>query len=353
MNAGVSSQIKWGVFLFSCELIVEKKKAQKLISRIEQIPLYAHAYAFVLNFEQDEFTAIDLLDFAKEHGLTGICIGTDYGSKKSLDHASKSELGYIKDYAEKLGLQINLEVSSASKGDIDLAVGIARELGIINIRAYIRHGGRLSEVIERGIQELEYISKVAEKNNLHFVLESHEVLKAQELIEIIKKIDSPRVKALLDFGNMINANEKPLTALKVMSPHISQVHLKGAKKKRMGKGYAQIGAHAGEDNIPHKNMLRNLLLLGDLEPQIKCYGLVQQIGYYSPPYRFDNEEQDPLIPDREPSQTYLDGNSSVQEVLLAERENAYKQVKYVKGLLDELRSEAELFLPVSQEKNIA
>ena len=326
---------------------MKKKNAQKLVTRIEQIPLYAHAYAFVLNFEQDEFTAIDLLDFAKEHQLKGICVGTDYGSKKRLDRVSKRELRHIKVYARKLGLQINLEVSSTSKRDIDLAVRIARELGVTNIRVYIRHGGKLSEVIKRGIQELEYISKSAEKNNLHFVVESHEVLKAQELTEIIKRIDSPRVGALLDFGNMINAHEKPLDVLKVMSPHISQVHLKGAKKKKMGKGYAQIGAHAGEDNFPHKNMLRNLLLLGELEPQIKCYGLVQQIGYYSPPYRFDNEEGDPLIPDREPSRTYLDSSSSVQEVLLVERENAHRQVKYVKSLLDELRSEAELYLSVS------
>jgi len=332
---------------------VKKKNAQKLIDRIEHIPLYAHAYAFVSNFDQDEFTAIDLLDFAKEHQLKGICIGTDYGSKKRLDRVSERELKHIRAYAKKLGLQINLEVSSASKEDIDSAVRIAQELGITNIRAYIRHGGRLSEVIQRGVQELEYISKIAEKNDLYFVLESHEVLKAQELIEIIKKIDSPRVRVLLDFGNMINAHEKPLAALRVMSPHLSQVHLKGAKKKRVGKGYAQVGAHAGEDNLPHKNMLRNLLLLGELEPQIKCYGLVQQIGYYSPPYRFDDEEGDPLIPDREPSQTYLDGDSSMQEVLLAERENAHKQIVYVKSLLDELKKEAELLVSVAYEKSVS
>jgi len=73
------------------------------------------------------------------------------------------------------------------------------------------------------------------------------------------------------------------------------------------------------------------------------------VGYYSPPYRFDNEEADPLIPDREPSQTYLDGNSSLEEALLAERENAHKQVRYVRGLLKELRIEAESFLPVSRQ----
>ena len=326
-------------------LIAEKKTAQKLISRIEQIPLYAHAYAFVLNFEQDELSAtMDLLDFAEEHQLQGVCVGTDYGSKKSLKYASRSALEHIKSYAEKRGLKINLEVSSTSKEEVDLAVSVAQALGVIDIRIYIRYEGRLSEVIKNGIQDLEYIAKSAEKNSLKFVLESHEVLKAHELVEIIKKIDSPRVRVLFDFGNMINANEEPLDALKIMSPYISQVHLKGVKKKKKGSGYGQVGIRSARGNFPHKDMLYNLLLLGESEPQVKCYGLLQQVGYYSPPYRFDNEGADPIIPYRETSQTYLDENNSPEEALLAERKNAYKQVKNVRRLLKELRTEAELFL---------
>ena len=189
--------------------------------------MFAHAYAFVLNFEQDTFSAMDLMDFAKAHQLKGICLGTDYGSIKKLKYASKSELEHIKSYAEKRGLQINLEVSSVSGEEVDSAVKIAQVLGVTNIRVYIRYGGLLSEVIKKGIHEIEYIAKSAEKNSLKFVLESHEVLKAHELVEIIKKINSPRVRVLFDFGNMINANEEPLDALKIMSPYISQVHLKG------------------------------------------------------------------------------------------------------------------------------
>ena len=120
--------------------------------------------------------------------------------------------------------------------------------------------------------------------------------------------------------------------------------MKGVKKIRLKKGFEQIGVPEGEDDLPQMRMLFTLLLLGKTEPQVKFYALEQEVGYESPPFRFDNEDEDPLIPNRKPSITYLNKNKSVEENLLLEKQNACKQVQYAKSLLKQMETMSKLII---------
>lgn len=320
-----------------------KEMAVKLLRRIDNIQLYAHSYSFYLNFNYGDFDVIDLLDFAFSHELAGIDIDIREGNEKGLLNKSREELENIKNYAQELNLKINLEISSTTKSEVDSVVKIAKILGIQNIRVYIRYGGLMSSVIKRGIKDLRYIAQIAEKNDLHFFLESHEVLKSHEMVHIINEVDHDRVSLLFDFGNMISANEKPMEALKVMSPYIKQAHIKGVRINKKGTGFETIGVRQGEGDLPQNEMLLHLLLLGDHEEhQVKFFGLQQEVGYYSPPYRFDDEDHDPVTPNREPSRTPLDGSEILKNQLITEKRNAYNQVHYVRKILTQLRTIAEI-----------
>lgn len=321
-----------------------KKVARKLIERIEQIKLHLHSYTFILNFQESDFDAIDLLNFAHKENLDGVDISIDDGKGNSLSKKSYKELQKIKLHAKKLGLRINLDISSTYKDEVDSVVRIAKILGVKNIRVYIRYGGHLSEIIKKGIDDLKYIANVAEQNNLFFVLEQHEALKAKELIRIIKKVNSPRINLLFDFGNMVNVNEDPLSALRVMSRHIHQVHVKSIKKVSTKKGYEHIGVPEGRGDFPQLRMFFDLLLLGDFEPQVKFYTLEQEVRYRSPFFRFNKETKNPFIPNREPSMTFLDKNKSVKENLLSEKQNTHKQIRYVKNSLEQMKTLSELML---------
>jgi len=176
------------------------------------------------------------------------------------------------------------------------------------------------------------------------VLEPHEVLKSIEIVRIIKKVNSPKIKLLFDYGNMVNVDENPLDALKIMSPYISQVHLKGVKKIKLKKGYEQIGVREGEGDLPQMRMLFTLLLLGESEPQVKFYALEQEVGYTSPPYRYKNEKNTPFIPKRKSSFTNIDKSKTIKENLLLEKQNANKQVQYVRSLLKQMETMSKLII---------
>ena len=107
-------------------------------------------------------------------------------------------------------------------------------------------GGYLSDSIRKCIGDLKFACKIADKNDLYFVIEPHEVLNSIELVHIVREVDSPRLGLLFDFGNMINANEKPLEALKTMSPYITHVHIKDVRVISKKRGHAQQGVKDGK-----------------------------------------------------------------------------------------------------------
>ncbi len=321
-----------------------KEIALKLLQRLFRVKLYAHTYAFFLNFRHGYFDMHDLIEFAYQEGLDGVSAHIDSGEARSLSQKTVAELREIKSRARRLGLGINLEISSTSREEVNSVVQIARMLDVKNIRVYIRYGGRLSKIIQKGIEDLKDIAKIARANDLQFVLEQHEDLKSQELVNIITQVNSSRIGLLFDFGNMITAYEEPLTALNTMLPYIRQVHLKGIRRINKEAGFAHFGMQEGEDDLPQMKMLFDLLMLGDNEPQVKTFSLEQVIGYYAPAFRFKNEDQDPVIPERGPSETPLDKNIPLKDSLLMEKRNACDQLRFVRNILEQLKTIAEIQL---------
>lgn len=303
--------------------------------------LYAHSYSFVSNFTYGDFGPLELLDFAHEEKMNGIMINIEEEYRISLSNMTAEELEHVRSHAAKLRLKINLEVSSTTKHDIDSAARIAAVLGVENIRAYSRRSGRISDIIERTIDDLRYTSQVVEKNNLFFVLEQHEVLKSGELVGILERVGSPRINMLFDGANMLNANEQPLVALQTMSAFIRQAHLKDVRRVVTDRGYGQLGVKSGDGDLPEMKIIFDLLMLGDSEPGVCSFGLEEVVGFRSLPYRFDGEDEDPVIPHRERSETILDENYSLEKNLARERKNASDQVRHIRDLLTRLQDFAE------------
>jgi hypothetical protein len=321
-----------------------KDIALKLLDRLRRVRLYAHTYAFFLNSKHGCFDIHDLIDFAYQEGLHGISAHIDSGEARALRHKTASEIRDIKSRVRRLDMGINLEISSTSAEEVNSAVQIAHALDVKNIRVYIRHSGRLSEVIRKGTEDLKTIAKVAKDNDLQFVLEQHEDLKSHELVDIITQVNSPRIGLLFDFGNMVNAFEEPLAALNTMSPYIRQVHLKGIRRIQKEAGFAHLGMQEGEDDLPQMKMLFDLIMLGDNQPQVGAFSLEQVVGYYAPVFRTENEGPDPIIPDRGPSETTLNKKIPLKDSLLMEKRNSCDQIRFVRNVLEQLKTIAEIQL---------
>lgn len=317
--------------------------ARKLIDRIDAVRLFAHAYSLLGNLTHGRMRPADVLRYARDHQLTGACIHLLDGEEKSIGRMSDDELRALAAYARSLDLVVHLEISSTARDDVDEVVRIARAMGVEHVRVYSRYEGYLSAVLLRIEDDLRYLAELADRYGLHFYFEQHEELKSDEIARLLEGLSHPRLHALFDFGNMVNAAERPIDALRNLAPHIRQAHLKGIKIIPQGSGFGHRGVLQGsdEDDLPDALMLFELLMLGADEPQVMCFALEQENHYLAPAFRSWDEAPDPFIPYRDMSTTELPAGMTLDQMLDDEPSWAIDQLARTREVLTRLRELAE------------
>lgn len=314
-------------------------QATKILQRADNIPLYLHAYAFHLNMRVEKILPENLLDIASQHQLKGIKVHVLDGESQSLSCANDERLQQFGEKARRLGLDIHIETSASDAKTIDQAVAIAIKSGASSVRFYPRYEGHLDAVLAQIRQDIHYIKENYQHSGLTFTLEQHEDLKGHELVKLVNDADFPQLSLLFDFANMINANEEPLPALAAMASNVTQVHIKDALIVREANGLGHKACISGQGDLPFKELLFQLVCLGEDKPQVIAYGLEEEVDYYAPPFRFQHEDNNPWIPWREMSETPLP-NKELDVRLEKEFNDALNQIAYVRNILQKLKQEA-------------
>ena len=220
--------------------------ARRILARTAHVPFFAHSYTLIHNQDYGTTTTRDLLDFAYVHGLTGLCLHLNDGGKSAVGRMTGADRERFRAHYESLGLRLHLEISATDKAEIDRAVACALDLGVTNIRVYARYEGRLSAVVETVYADMSYATEVANRHGLNIDYEQHEDLKAAEIAGILARIGDPRINALFDYTNSLNAREEPLDALRILAPYIRQVHIKGGRKIVEGRRLGTARRRAGQ-----------------------------------------------------------------------------------------------------------
>ncbi|TNV22228.1 TIM barrel protein [Buttiauxella sp. B2] len=314
-------------------------QATKIIERAADLPLYLHAYAFHLNMRMEKILPEDLLDIASQQQLKGVKIHVVDGESQSLRHASDERLERFAAKARQLGLDVHIETSASDARTIDEAVNIALKSAATSVRFYPRYEGTLSEVMEIIAKNIQYIKEQYQHSGLTFTLEQHEDLQSHELVQLVQQADFPQLSLLFDFANMINANEEPLEALAVMGKEITQVHIKDALINHEGTGRGHTACISGQGELPFKELLLQLICLGEDKPQVTAFGLEEEVDYYALAFRFTDEDSNPWIPLREMSETPLP-TLGLAERLNKEIDDAMNQISHVRNIVADLNKDA-------------
>ena len=153
------------------------------------------------------------------------------------------------------------------------------------------------------------------------------------MVRIVETLDDPRISLLFDTTNMITSYERPVEALAVQAPWVTEVHIKDARVLPDRGGGAQLCCRTGTGDIPLARLLAELLLLGDHEPQVRAFGLEEEVNCFAPAYRFPGVPPDPDIPSRGINTTAAPPQIPMPVILADEHRYAKDQVAWVRDLL--------------------
>jgi sugar phosphate isomerase/epimerase len=105
---------------------------------------------------------------------------------------------------------------------------------------------------EEGKQALALARPVVEKHEVRMAVENHKDLRSPELLDLIKKLDSPLVGVCLDTGNSIALLEAPQETTDLLAPHVFTTHMKDMGVEEYADGFllAEVPLGTGFLDLP-------------------------------------------------------------------------------------------------------
>ncbi len=321
--------------------LLDESLAKKLLFRIENIRWYLNRYSLELNFDRGRLSRDEFIDLARTWGFDGVQLHNAKGGPGvCLTGESDEVLKKMAAQEGKRKLDIQLDISTTSKSDIEDVSRVARTTGTRVIRCYIRTGGTIKEILQTAVDEMSYVAEIAETWDQEFLLEQHELLTGYEMLDVIERVGHHRIGILFDFGNPVAAGREPLDDLMVMREHIRGVHCKDVRILGVEGIRAKLGVEMGSGHLNLEKMFFDLLCLGSDDAQVEFFAIQMVVDYLCLSNRSPSESKNKVFAKRNPSDTALPKNitkRALEKRMKKERADAQAGFIFAKQLVEDLR----------------
>ena len=321
--------------------LLDESLAKNLLFRIQNIRWYLNRYSLELNFDRGFLSRDEFIDLARTWGFDGVQLHNAKGGPDvCLTGESDDVLKKMAAQEGKRKLDIQIDISTTSKGDIEDVSRVARATGTRVIRCYIRTGGTIKEILQTAVDEMSHAAEIAEKWNQEFLLEQHEFLTGHEMIDVIERVGCHRIGILFDFGNPVAAGRDPLDDLMVMREHIRGAHCKDVRILGVEGIRAKLGVEMGSGHLNLNKMFFDLLCLGSDDAQVKFFAIQMVVDYLCLSNRSPSESKQKIFAKRNPSETAFPKDitkRALNKRLKKERADAQAGFMVAKTLVNKLR----------------
>ncbi|MFG0737329.1 sugar phosphate isomerase/epimerase family protein [Proteus terrae] len=188
--------------------------------------------SYHLFFQQGVMDVFDFINKAAELGLDGVELNIipDEGLHPEfgvLTSDNPEYLAKIRQAIEDKNLYCELDTRFTTPEALTKAIDIARGIGADVIRTYMfRRGQYNPKQYPKIIQDIKSIVPLLKKYRVRLAIENHEDETADEIVNIIKNIDSTWVGAHCDIGNGMMAWEDPIVTVSKLAPYTYSTHFK-------------------------------------------------------------------------------------------------------------------------------
>lgn len=198
------------------------------------------------------------MDRAAELELDGIQIDPMH-----LEQTDDTYLDKVVAYAKERNLYIEYGTTGIEANHLLEQLRIAHRLGSPILRTYIGFNPRevadVQQEVAYALAQLEQVKAYAQQNNIRIAIENHCDLKAEELLQLVQRANSPYIGVCVDLGNFMIHLENPTESVRLLAPYIYSTHFKDYASEMMNWGFKTFGVPLGEGSIDLKATLAILI----------------------------------------------------------------------------------------------
>lgn len=187
--------------------------------------------AYHLLFQHKRMDIFSFIEKAEELGLDGVQINIipDYNLNPEFGVLNSDDpiyLACIKDAIQSKNLYCELDARLTDEESLTRAINIAVGIGADVVRTYIHTELFDPERMEQAITDIKKIIPLLKIHRIKLAIENHEDETADEIIDVIKGVDSIWVGAHTDIGNPMMAWEDPVEGVRKLAPYTFTTHFK-------------------------------------------------------------------------------------------------------------------------------
>ncbi len=215
--------------------------------------------------------AMDMINHCASLGFGGVQVGI-----RNWDKAIASD---IRQKAESLGMflegQIRLPKDQQDTARFEKDVSGAKLAGIDVIRTACLSGRRYEtfetmdtflDFRNSSLASLRLAEPVMRKQRVKLAVENHKDWRIEEMIDILKTLDSEWIGVTLDTGNNISLLEDPMEVVRALAPYAYSVHLKDMGVTEYEDGFLMSEVNLGTGYLDIEQMIR---IIKEQQPEIR------------------------------------------------------------------------------------
>jgi sugar phosphate isomerase/epimerase len=208
-----------------------------------RLGIVIHSYGIRRSHRPSHFDdPLVFLEYCRKLGAGGVQVG--------LGRGDDAFVGRVRKATETSGMYLE-GIASLPRDRDDVArfddeLRTAKECGVSIMRTVMLSGRRYEtfdtaesfrRFAERSWQSLVLAKPVVERHDIRLAVENHKDWRASELIDILKRIDSPNFGVNLDTGNSIALLEEPHEVVEALAPFTFTLHFKDMAVAEYGEGF--------------------------------------------------------------------------------------------------------------------
>lgn len=242
-------------------------------------------FSYHLAFAYGRMNIFDFIKRVSQLGLDGVQINVE---GPNLGHLGGRDTGFLRDVRaliDSLGLFVELDTCDTDPNNLKDVLQVCHRLGADRMRVYSSIGGNVKEELRKAAADLRDVVSVCAEYNVKIAFENHEFETSQDVLDVIRSVDSEYVGAHVDTGNSMMVWENPLEAVRAMAPYAVSTHFKDHMVIQVNGQPMIVGVPLGKGGIDCAECFRILAEQSPLERiNIEvCYG-------YMAPFRLPEEK---------------------------------------------------------------
>jgi hypothetical protein len=178
--------------------------------------------------------------------------------------------------ADALGMFVELDTCDTNPQNLTRVLNVCNALGADRMRVYSSVGGDVKEELKQAAEDLRQVVSLCADYDVRIAFENHEYEASQDVLEVVRKVDSEYVGAHVDTGNSMMVWEDPIEAIKAMASCAVSTHFKDHMVIKVNDQPMIAGVPLGKGSIDCAESFR---ILAEQSPLDRinievCYGYI-------------------------------------------------------------------------------